>query len=267
MDRKKMYVGLGAAIVIIFAVLVYLNTSGRSPSSNVTAYIGKRVPQALISELNVPSSISNKIVEGTVGQFPTSVSAPPLNNGTKPEVLYIGAEYCPYCAVTRWGLIIALMRFGTFSNLRYMASSSSDVYPNTPTFTFFNSTYSSNYISFVSVETSTSVYPYQPLQNMPPFQGAIFSKYNPGGGIPFIDFGNISIQDGAPFMPQVLAGYDWNSIAGSLGSINSSVAQSVVGSADVFTAEICRMTNSTPSNVCSQPYVTYALRAMGASGA
>lgn len=265
MDRKTMYMGLGAAIVIIFAILVYMNTTGRSPGANVTAYIGKQVPESLISELNVPASVSNKIVEGTVDQFPTSINAAPLRNGTKPEVLYIGAEYCPFCAVTRWGMIIALMRFGTFSNLRYMTSSSTDSYPNTPTFTFFNSTYSSNYVAFVSVETLTNTY--QPLQNMTSFQNAIFSKYNPGGGIPFIDFGNISIQSGAPFMPQVLAGYDWNSIAGSLGNINSSVAQSIVGSADVFTAEICRMTNNTPSNVCSQPYITYALRAMGVSGA
>jgi len=32
-------------------------------------------------------------------------------------VVYIGAEYCPYCAVERWPLIVALNRFGTLTNL------------------------------------------------------------------------------------------------------------------------------------------------------
>jgi hypothetical protein len=32
-------------------------------------------------------------------------------------MLYIGAEYCPYCAAERWPLVMALSKFGTFSNL------------------------------------------------------------------------------------------------------------------------------------------------------
>ncbi len=33
----------------------------------------------------------------------------------KPEVLFVGAEFCPFCAAERWPLIVALSRFGHFS--------------------------------------------------------------------------------------------------------------------------------------------------------
>ncbi len=52
----------------------------------------------------------------------------------KPEVLYIGA-YCPFCAAERWAAIVALSRFGTFSVLRTVHSSSTDVDASTPAFT------------------------------------------------------------------------------------------------------------------------------------
>ena len=233
---------------------------------NFNAYIGKPVPQSVISALNVPNSLSNRIGAGTVSFLPfnNSINSPPLVNGSKPEVLYIGAEYCPYCAATRWGMIIALSRFGSFSNLHYMASNVSD--GDTPTFTFYNSTYTSSYISFISVETTTRSR-FQPLQNPTSFQNTIFSTFNPSGGIPFVDFGNVSILAGSPILPELFQGYNWTSIIASLNNTNSSISQSIVGSANAFTAEICRITKYTPSSVCSQPYVASILRAMGVTGA
>jgi hypothetical protein len=51
--------------------------------------------------------------------------SPYLSNG-KPVVLYIGAEFCQYCAIERWALIMALMRFGNFTSLHYMTSAPSE---------------------------------------------------------------------------------------------------------------------------------------------
>ena len=61
-------------------------------------------------------------------------------------ILFVGAEFCPYCAAQRWPLIIALSRFGTFSGLQTTTSSSSIEYPNTITFTFRSATFTSQYI-------------------------------------------------------------------------------------------------------------------------
>src|SRR5262245_25312691 len=75
-----------------------------------------------------------------VGQGTAQATIRPIQGGAslvgptgKPEVFYMGAEYCPFCAAQRWPTIIALSRFGTFSNLRTTTSSATDVYPSTPT--------------------------------------------------------------------------------------------------------------------------------------
>ena len=46
-------------------------------------------------------------------------------------MLYIGAEFCPYCAAMRWSMAVALSRFGTFTPLHGIHSSSTDVDPST----------------------------------------------------------------------------------------------------------------------------------------
>ena len=35
----------------------------------------------------------------------------------RPGVVYVGSEFCPYCAADRWALVVALSRFGTFAHL------------------------------------------------------------------------------------------------------------------------------------------------------
>lgn len=252
---KKIYWILGLLIVAI-AVGLIVTASNNQGQAGLLPQLNKPVPASIIAKLNVSESVSNKIGVGGVLYFPQKITPAiaPLTNGTKPEILYIGAEYCPFCAVTRWGMIIALSRFGTFSNLEYMASNESDVYPNTPTFTFVNATYTSNYISFVSVETTTRNHA-NTLQTPTQSQGRTFDLLNPSGGIPFIDFANQSLQLDAPILPSVLQGQNWNSTIANLTNTNSSISQNLVGSADVFTAEICMITNETPQNVCGQPYV------------
>jgi len=41
-------------------------------------------------------------------------SQQPLMLDAKPEIFFAGSEACPFCAVQRWGLIVALGQFGTF---------------------------------------------------------------------------------------------------------------------------------------------------------
>ena len=258
MERKLMYGLLAAAIIAVFLILVYINIFGKSSVSGNTTYINAPVPQPFISMLNVASNTSNAVGIGSAGNLPSSLNATPLVANGLPEVLYVGADYCPYCAVTRWGLIIALMRFGSFSKLHYMISNGSDVYPNTPTFTFYNSSYSSRYISFVPVETQQNNR--QQLQQLTSQQQVVFSTYDINGGIPFIDFANRSVALGALVLPSIINGYSWNAIAGNLTNPSSAISQSIVGSADAYTTEICIITNFTPTDVCSQPYVSSILR-------
>ena len=51
-----------------------------------------------------------------------------------PSFVYIGAQGCPFCALMRWSIAIALSRFGNFSKLFYDRSATNDY--NVPTFMF-----------------------------------------------------------------------------------------------------------------------------------
>ncbi len=255
------------AIIVIGAVLVaYFNTKPASSSS----LIGAAVPSTTLSQLK--SIAMNQTLASTVGSGSTG-NPPLLENGTPiytdglPTVVYVGADYCPFCAATRWGLVLALMRFGNFTSLHYMESSATDYAPSTPTFTFYNSSYSSNSIYFMSVEYLTRNY--TPLASPNALENATFNKYDLNnlqlpsderGGIPFVDFANKSVQDGAEFDPTLINKLTWSQIILDLQSPNSQVSQAIIGNADVFTAQICRIDNYTPKSVCNENYVKQILQ-------
>ncbi|MDE1855513.1 MAG: DUF929 family protein [Candidatus Micrarchaeota archaeon] len=261
-NKKVLYGAIVVIILIVVAALVLTGGRGSGSASQLTQFDGKAVSQAVLSQLAIPGNVSSTIRAGFATNFPTKVSAPPLSINGKPEILYIGAEYCPFCAVHRWALVIALMRFGTFTGLNYMTSSATDSYPNTPTFTFANSAYSSPYISFVSRELTTNLFNssiggYPTLQQLNASQQAIFSKFNSGGSIPFTDYANESIQVGSNFAdPTVLDNMNWSEIANLLQNPSSTQAQALVGSANLMTAQICKIDNNTPQSVCGQSYIS-----------
>ncbi len=258
MVKKLVWICLAVIVVAVLAVLVLFSRA--SISSNRVAYDNVLVPQSLLSKLSVPNSLSNNIGIGTASyRVVSNVNGNLLTLNNKPEVLYMGAEYCPFCAAERWSMIIALSRFGTFSNLHFMTSSATDYSPSTPTFTFYNSTYTSNYISFVSVEQTTnqpSGNGYKSLQTPNTSQYNLMSQYDGGGSIPFVLFGNKSVLVGATYDPySVLDSYNWSTITDSLSNASTVQAQSIIGSANLITTKICQMDNNTPSSVCSQSYV------------
>ena len=103
----------------------------------------------------IPASAYDKVDTSKVSSGPKKVTGSPLTFDGKPGIFYSGAEYCPYCAAQRWPLVVALSRFGTWSNLSQTVSgASSGPFPETPTFSFYGSTYTSPYLAFQSVETA-----------------------------------------------------------------------------------------------------------------
>jgi thiol-disulfide isomerase/thioredoxin len=179
----------------------------------------------------------------------------------RPVVFYYGAEYCPFCAAERWPLIIALSRFGTFAGLKSTTSSSSDVSPDTPTFTFVTATYASTYLEFQSVEASDRNQ--NPLQTPSSDQKALLVKYDPSGGIPFIDFSNRYALPKATYLPSVLSDLSAMSIARALQDPKSPQAQAILGSANLITAVICQTTANKPASVCSGSAIQAIERSLG----
>ncbi len=162
---------------------------------------------------------------------------------------YLGGEFCPYCAAERWPLIIALSRFGMFSGLQATSSSSTIEYPNTPTFTFRNATYTSQYIDFRGIESSDR--DRKPLQSPTAAEQQLFNKYDAQGTIPFVDLGNRYVFVGSMYLPDALAGKSWQVVANDLQEPSSVQAKAIIGSANLLTAAICKMTSDQPATVCS----------------
>lgn len=251
--KKSVIIYAMFAVILVAAVVIYLTTANSSGALN--SYIGVPVNQTFMAQLQAIANnqtLANKVGIGEVSGPPTMINANSLTLNGKPEVLYLGADYCPYCAATRWGLVLALMRFGNVSNLAFMTSNGSDVDPNTPTFTFSNVTYTSNVISFIGKEIETRAY--RPFQNLTPAENALMLEFDSAGDIPFIDFANYSIQLGAPFKPTILDGHTWVEIASYISNPNTVQSKAVIGTANVYTAYICEVSKNVPA-VCSQPFV------------
>lgn len=264
-----------ALIVTIIAGVVHRRSAQRAQAIAAadTAAPAQPVPAAVMQQLeNVPDSTWRRV--GTQGAaVPVFVGDSDRADG-KPVVLYIGAGFCPYCAAARWSMVAALSRFGKFSGLTLGASSAEDVFPSTPTFSFFKSSYASDYVAFQSVELEGDVpLPggrYNPLETPTPAQEALLDKYDAppyvksSGGIPFILVGGRYTWSGSPFDPGVLAGKSQAAITATLAQGTDDAAKAILSNANELTATICAVDGGKPAPVCSTPEIQRAIRALPA---
>jgi thiol-disulfide isomerase/thioredoxin len=246
-----------ALLVAAFLVIRWYTTPQAPKPLTVDA-----AQQVVASITSLSASELDSVGTGSANNLIKRVSGPALTgpNG-HPEVFYLGAEYCPYCAAERWPMIIALSRFGTFSGIKTTSSSSSDIYPNTPTFTFHGTTYTSQYVDFVSVETTDR--DRNPLESPTSAQQALVNQYDSSGSIPFVDFGNRYAFSGAMYLPDVLGGMSWQAVADSLAQPGSPQAKAILGSANLITAAVCRLTADQPAPVCSSAAVQSIEKTIG----
>ena len=256
-DRIWMAVGASALVVVLIVVLVGLKaSSGNKSSTPPAATANPAVPNSLLASLAAipPSQLAQAArLAGSNISSPSAISDTPLTSAGKPDVFYLGAEYCPYCAAERWALVVALEHFGTFTGLTETHSSSIDTDRNTPTFAFHGATYSSPYISFTGVETSTNQPQgnfYAPLETPTASQAALLEKYT-GGTIPFVDFGGKAVLKAPQYDPAILAGLTVDQVAAQVPNLNTAIGQAVEASAARDISAICQMTGGQPSNVCS----------------
>ena len=215
---------------------------------------------------SVPSSTLAAAAEEALGSRKIGLAGPMIEHGQgpltlagKPELLFIGAEGCPFCAVQRWGMIVALSQFGTFSHLHLMQSDTTDR-PVIRTFTFFGSRYQSPYISFAPVEALSNVrrgMRYAPLQRPSRSQNALLDRFDAPGQTPFLDVAGQFIRIDSTVHPGLLRGESWAQIASSLSRPSSIPAQAIAGEAEVLTAELCQATHGDPQSVCSAGVVTH----------
>jgi Domain of unknown function (DUF929) len=258
-----------AAAPAVVLLLVIIKVSIPAPGGGGGASDNQALSAATLAALSPDPSTLDSVGKGQGVTLPQRIdNQPALTDAGKPLVLYVGAEYCPFCASQRWPLAIALSRFGTFAGLSASHSATDDIHPNTATISFHGSAYASQFLSFQGVELATNERQggrYAPLEELTAAQEAVFSTYDAPpyvaeqstGAIPFLDLGNRYLQTGASISPDLLAGLSHDQIASQLtNNPTGPVAQAILGAANALTAQLCVLTNGQPGDVCTSAAAT-----------
>ncbi|MHB1089127.1 MAG: DUF929 family protein [Acidimicrobiales bacterium] len=261
--RQSSIAGLTLLLLLGVGTPVALWARGGS-TTTITTF----PPQTMLASYFQSATSVPDVTLDAVG-LPGEVAVPSKMNGTTSPrtsmvtVSYIGAEYCPYCALQRWALVVALSKFGTFTHLdQRVFSSSSDVFPHLASWSFINAGYSSTAIRFTPVElTSTAVDAhgqYVPLGRASITQRRAMRKWDRSGEIPFVDVGGAYYTLGASASPAVLEGLSVQQIGSSLADPSSPVAAAIDGTANYLIAAICEVDGRSSPAICSSPTIARA---------
>ncbi len=254
------FVLVASALGLIQAGVAHAQTAPGTTPRALAARLDHPIVPALLGQLERASAAGLKL---TVRPAPVNlkeIQGPSL--GKPPVLLYIGADFCPYCASQRWGLMLTLLRFGRFTGVNYMLSSASDVYPNTATFTFQFSRYTSPYLRFQAIETADR--DEQSLMPMTPEAAGIFKTfdvppYAPSSyGIPFVYLNGAYLLTVPMISPASLQGLSWEQIAAQLADPRSALFKAAMPQVNLLSAAICRLDGRQPARVCAAPGVAAA---------
>jgi Domain of unknown function (DUF929) len=240
-----------ALVLVGVVVIAVRHGGGTQVSATAPSAVAQPASHSVLGDLTgVSASVETAVGSGLSSVSMKAITGAPQITGAKPTVLFVGAEFCPYCAAERWSIIQALSRFGTFTGIAAIRSSEDDL----PTFDFAATSYSSRYVTFTPIELEGQRG--QQLRRLSPLQNRIFSTYADGGSFPFLYIAGQYAQAGAGYSPTVLADQDQQGIAAQLTNPSSPLTQSIVGEANVLTASICDVDSNAPTAVCANPAVS-----------
>ena len=252
-NRNRTWGLIGGLLVLIVGIVSLFAFLANQQTAQLPN--GQENATTVITSLN-PSTFA------TVGRGTAQSTLHPLTNAPslkgadgKPIFLYVGAEYCLYCAAHRSAVIAALSRFGQFHALTPLISGEGNI----PTLTFHTASYSSPYLDAQLVETGDNQPPpqTQPLDSLTSEQQQIFDQYNKPpyvedtGKIPFLDVANQFVSLGRYYSPDILSGHSYQDIESQLKDPTSPICRAIVGAANCLTAAICSTTGNQPTNVCT----------------
>ncbi|ABK53839.1 hypothetical protein Acel_2067 [Acidothermus cellulolyticus 11B] len=261
-ERRRNIMVVGGSVLAVLAVVAAVIIVGVVTKSSHGAKANPVTPAApsVLNALQAAAQRTSTTPDfSTIAGPPAKLDGQPLTSGGKPEVLYVGAEYCPHCGNTRWPLAIALSRFGQFSNLKTTYSSNSDSPAHIPTLSFYQSSYSSPYLVFVGKEEEDGLG--RPLEQLTSAENSLFQSVG-GLAYPFIDFAGKWAQKGDALQPTLLSGMTVDQVAKALEDPSSKQGKAILAAADIYTAIICEATGGQPTNVCSAPSVKAAEAAL-----
>jgi len=269
--QRNIYTAGGAAGAVIVVVVVLIAVSLTGGGATKSGVVGKS--KAADGTFALTGAILNQVEGVPVSTLVAQAAKEPKNTtppqalpagdkaltlGGKPEILYIGALYCPFCAAERWAMLMALSKFGTFSGVEGTTSSATDVNPSTPTFSFYGSSYTSKYLSFVPVELETNTY--AKLQTPTAGQDALITKWDAppyvtqsnAGSIPFVYMAGKYLQIGAQYDASPISGMQFQEAASYMTGGTNATSKGVEAAAGYLVGDLCALTHDHPASVCSQ---------------
>lgn len=226
--------------VVAMAAAVYAAISLQSSHTSGTAVAASLGPQ------------TNTLPPSPTGQFKPAGAV--IRQNGKPEVMFIGAQYCPFCAAERWSLVKALSQFGAFSNLRSTTNEQGQSGFNLiPTFDLLHAGYTSKYLVFdhKDVEDVNG----NPLETLSSHEQSLFNQYDQVGSIPMVLIGGY-VMTGSGYSPGDIDGKSFASVQHALQQSSSEgFVQDVNAEANVITALICHANRGAPHSVCGRPVI------------
>ena len=270
-------IGLVLAVVIVLLVLK-VTQGAATVAGGLTGPAVAPAPAGVVdAATHVPASAYDAVGAPIApGPAPALVAGqPPATVGGQPAVVFVGAEFCPYCAAERWVLVTALSRFGTFSHLGATSSAANQVFPRSATFTFDGVAYTSRYVALAAVEayadapSSTAPAGVPKLHDPTPLETSMLRRYGAAGPsgpvLPFVDVGNRLVAVGASIglSPGPLAGQSMEQIAGALSDPTAPTTIAILGAANEVDAAVCALTGQQPAAVCGAPGVRAGAARLG----
>lgn len=279
----------GAVIVILLGAVGLVTYALTHESSPATVAQTSLTSPAIVSTLaTIPTATFDTVgvtVPGITLTAPQVLSGQPaLTAQGRPQVLFVGSEFCPFCAAERWPLVVALARFGRFTELHDATSSSLSVFPGTATFSFAGSRYTSPYLTFTGIERYSDQVgadgSFTRVAGLTSAQAALVAHYSCAGSpaptcsAPFVDIGGRMVATTSGFSPALLAGQSQAQIAGVVAQPPRSTGPpvtaatppagpAVIAVANQLAAGICAATGQRPSTVCRSKGVRSADQALG----
>ena len=246
-----------ALVVLVVGVLVIVKVAGGGSGSGTdqtSPPAGTPIPAATLTHLqSVPVATLAAAPTSGIITTPQSVNNPALTADGKPDLLYIGAEFCPHCAAERWPLYLALTKFGSFSPEPGKIHSAT-LDGNVPTFTFYGTAYTSQYFTFTPVEVTTNKPQgngYAPLQTPTQAQLTLWQDTN-GGSFPFVDFGGKVVLPSAQYSFIPLQNLPFSAVAAQVGHNSTQIGADIGASATQLISTICTsLSHGQPAAVCS----------------
>ena len=235
--RKRIAFRAGGAIVAVAAVAAAVLFALRGGASSISQH-------AVAAGLGAPTS---DVTSPPTGQF-SHVGAP-FSQGGKPELLFIGAQYCPHCAGQRWAIVKALNQFGTFSHLTSSANDDGSI----PTFNLHEAGYTSKYVTFDHKDLEDRSH--HQLDTLSPGEASLFNRYDPSGGIPLVLVSGYALV-GDGYDLSVVQNKSFNTVQRALqrGSPDPLVP-AINAEANSITAFVCHADGMLPHSVCNRPVI------------